>query len=910
MAIVEVINFIFASILIIFNFSMFQVMKKYKAIRSEEENLFLIKSCSTSICFTYFCFMLILIVLDICPNDRTKPIYLIQEYLFNVYIVLIYAINLFISLEMFFTYKNPIHYYLVILKKKSRKLYEIILCISALFILCLNILDPFGDKDKFKIKKEEKNKNYSTPFFIMDSWKWAILLSTNIAAIVFNYKLLFLISNFYFEKKDKLKNVIKKKLISNFFYFVYAFYNLIIFGILKDKSSGDYKQNLIFIIAGSFIIFIVLISETAIDLFLLSTTKFSQYKLRKTFVGFFTYLFPSDFEENIDMVEPIKIPKKKIIGSDDDDEEEEEEEGEEEKEVSENEDDISLEPRTPEDTELVSIFKNNIFFEDYFMSFCDQYLNILTASLFKMYNSKLFSIKSVENKKIKEEMGGESISGIGGIGNASSTQEISATVRETDNSSSYTFYKKKGKNHFAIFKKILGKSTEDIKVKITSYYTDNCVMNIKKINLISKKIASSIISHFIISPKKEDKDNKEKQKNNCYSLLSANAKEEYFRNMKNISFKSYDKNFNIDFFETDDEAISEKNESNKNIANMINQYFNYIQNKKGKTGTFLPELIGIFKIKINDFRTMLIYISRNSIIHNVPRNFYNYWQLLRFDRQKPEKVATSKYHRGTLIKEVSLFERLYASDVKKDKNMNKVMLRNYTDFKEIIENDIQFLKENNLLNVNLLMMYFEYENTQKHEKEGAIKIRKTDANEAEIINVDLPDEENKDKTKTENKEEEKEIKEEKEEKEKEKGEEKKENEVKEKSETINENSDNILKINDNNINEENKNDENINNDLDEKLIDEDFEKDEKDDDIFGDEGFDFMPDLGKEAHNLVDYIEKVNISGYDGNFDNFICMCFFTFENAFDINNKSENISDEIFKNKILENFSEFKSKE
>ena len=71
-----------------------------------------------------------------------------------------------------------------------------------------------------------------------------------------------------------------------------------------------------------------------------------------------------------------------------------------------------------------------------------------------------------------------------------------------------------------------------------------------------------------------------------------------------------------------------------------------------------------------------------------------------------------------------------------------------------------------------------------------------------------------------------------------------------------------------------------------------------------------MPDLGKEAHNLLDYTEKVNIAGYEGNFDNFVCLCFFTFENAFDLNNKSGNPIDEAFKNKILDNFREIKSKE
>ena len=148
---------------------------------------------------------------------------------------------------------------------------------------------------------------------------------------------------------------------------------------------------------------------------------------------------------------------------------------------------------------------------------------------------------------------------------------------------------------------------------------------------------------------------------------------------------------------------------------------------------------------------MLIFISRNSIVYNVPKNFYTYWQLLRFDNSKPQNIATSKY-RGTLLTEDNLFERLYESDVKKNKDMNKVMLKNYNDFKEILGNDINFLKDNNLLNVNLLMMYYEYENTQKHEKEGVIQIRKTEENKAEIINIDLPDKKNNKKMKIEKKE--------------------------------------------------------------------------------------------------------------------------------------------------------------
>ena len=857
---VEVINLIFSFVIVFVNFIMFKSLNTYKKIRSKEDNLFLQKTLFNAICFTYYMILFLIIVLVELPNDRNTIMYQIQEYLYNIYIVAIYLINLFMSFEMFFTYKNPIYYYLIIFNKKSRKIYEIIIIIFSLLIAGSKAVLDFKNRDKEK-------ENYSTPF-ILDNYNWIILLVSNIITLIFNFKLLLLISKFDFDKQDKLKKLIKRKLLSNFCYFVYAFYNLLSFGVLKEQNNDFYKS--ISIIAGSFIIMIIIVVDTILDLLTLSTTKFSQYKLRKTLVGYFGHIFPNDFEEEIDIMENIKIPKSSL--NEDEDEEEEDEE-----EKEENEAEVSLLPKCPADTELVSIFKNNIYFEDYFMSFCDQYLNIITASLFKMFNSKLYSIKNVENKKIKEEMGGISISGIGGVGNASNTQEISATVEEGDNSSSYTFHKKKGKNHFAIFKQILGTTTtEDLKVKISCYYTDNCVMNIKKLNLASKKIASSLISHFIINPKKDDKDHP----NNYWSLVSANAKEEYFRNMRNVSFKSYDKNYNLDFFETDDQKISLNNKSNRNIADMINKYFDYIQKGKGQTGTFLPELIGIFKVKINDFKTMLIFISRNSIVYNVPKNFYTYWQLLRFDNTKPQKIATSKC-RGTLVTEEPLFEKLYASDIKKNKDMNKVMLKNYSDFKEIIGNDINFLKDNNLLNVNLLMMYYEYENTQKHEKEGAIQIIKTDDNKAEIINLDLPENTNNEQKNNEKKK--KEIKKEK-------------KELKVKVEKK-ENDEDVLNIGE------------IKDELNNKIIDDFDGEKEPINDIFGDEEFDFMPDLGKNAHSLLDYTEKVNISGYEGNFDNFVCMCFFTFENAFDINNKSGTIANEAFKNKILENFTEYQQK-
>ena len=167
------------------------------------------------------------------------------------------------------------------------------------------------------------------------------------------------------------------------------------------------------------------------------------------------------------------------------------------------------------------------------------------------------------------------------------------------------------------------------------------------------------------------------------------------------------------------------------------------------------------------------------------------------------------------------------------------------------------------------MMYYEYENTTKKEgeEEGAIKIKKNESNQAEIIQVDLP----------------KNII----------------NDVED--EEMGEN--NMLEVNNkanlNNINNINKKEVKIFNI---------FSK--YNEVIFGDD--DYTPDYGKIPNNILDYSEKVNITGYEGNFDNFNCLCIFTFENVFDTRSKFNFITESynLFEKKITENFAQFNLKD
>ena len=827
---IELICFIFSIILIFLNFSMFYAIRANKAIRNKEDNLFLYKTLSTSIFLFFYVVLYIAIIFKLCENIRENIFYKCHEYLFNIYILFIYAINLFSSFEMYFNYKNPIHYFLIIFDKKSPKIYEILIIILVSGFIVLDIIDPLNFGEILKIKNKEI-KSYGSPFIIIDNIKWILFLIMNSISIIFNILLINILKKFHFEKREKCLKMIRKKTICQYLYLCYAFYNLLVAGILFIQPKIKIKTTIIQI--NSFLILMILIIESIIEISILSTSKFSQYILHKNVISCFSHIFPNDFieEAGYDIGVLSKSNMASTLSSDDTSSSDYDE--------SSTEIEKTLLPKCKQDEELIKIYQNKIYIEDYFMSFLDQYLNILTSSLFKIYNSKLFSVKSSENKQFQKEFNDLSLSQIGDSANSTMTMDLSTSAIVTENFSKFSLDKNRKKDNFREFRDILGNTPEDINVKIVSCLTDKCVMNIRKFNLNPKQIASSLINHFVIQKKQNDN---LINNSNFISLTSTNLKEEYFKNLKKVSFKSNDKFFNFEFFETKDESIS------NDKLSILNNYFDYIQNGKGKTGSFLPEVIGIFKITINKFNPILLFISKNVLVENIPNNFFTFWQLINFDNDNPKKVASSKYKRNTLVKEDNIFERFLIEG-----KMTNIFLKNFSEFKDIIENDFNFLQQNRILNVNFLMMYLEYENTKKHETKGAIQIHKNINNEAEIVDIKFSAKSMNDNL-IENK----------------------------------DRADSIIKINE----IKNKKEE------------------ENSDAFFSDEGFDLLPDLGKTSHSLLDYAEKVNISGYEGNYDDFVCMCFFTFENVFDLKNKNGMKPDNEFKNKILDKFVQYKKPE
>ena len=457
----------------------------------------------------------------------------------------------------------------------------------------------------------------------------------------------------------------------------------------------------------------------------------------------------------------------------------------------------------------------------------------------------------------------EDISGIGAGGRNMSTSGVGVDISDAnsqvgDNTISFKIKKNMEKDDYTKFKDVLEtglnieKDNNYINTEVKSYFTPRCVETIFDQRLKGRLVGNSLLSHIIL-PNSKNK-NMDNPLATFWSLTASNGKEEYFNKLKNTCIKTYDKNFNLEIFDSDDDEIVIKQRGkSSDISVLLDKYFTYIH-AKGLNGTFVPSLVGVFKVKINNFKTLLVFVTRNSLVENMPKNFFTYWQLIRFLNDKPLKLASSQFNNGgkTLVKDDPIFERLFQVQTQNENpDFNKIIVKDYSGFKETIKSDFDFLNKCGCHNFDLLLMYYEYENTQKHEKQGAIKIQKVDGDKAEIVQATMP----------------------------------------------------------------------------QGMFDPDLASPSSNfpgsslgggmfslGGAFLDGGEDEKGGadpvvIKQNAANLMDYSEKLNINGYEGIFDSFNCMCFFTFENIFDIRKRfglKEDFYTE-FQNKILMNFTNFK---
>ena len=835
-------DFVLSIFLIFLTIVIFHPINKYKRFKVKEDQLFLQKILITTL---FFCFFLLFNILSFFDEEIKKHVYLASNFFFNTFFVLILLYNLMMTIEIYRTFVNPVHYFNRLFRQKQYNyIPELIILIIAIISLSVDLGIAFN---KLKEESEENNDDLTLSYlFLIAEWKPFVIIIISIICIIFYCKLKSLISNFYFNHQEKLLNVISKRSMNNYLYLVFGIFYLfpLIEKIIKNSSSNSEYVKLF----GTLFFYIVIIDDYFIHLSEISTSKFCEYPLKRTLLGYFCSCFYKPKKAKTGAMAPL-IGESSVY---------------EKTELTGFQNDFSssldLVSNRVSDKELISVYKNGLFVEDYFLSYFDQILNIITSSLNQAYNSKYFSTQANE-QTLTSKLKIEDISAIGGNMKDTSVSAIGTkTVVNTkselgDDTVKFNITKNIETDDLKRFQNILENRllvknhNNFLNISLNSFFTPRCLESIYNQKIKGRHVSNSLLSHMIFSPYAKNK-NPDNPNANYWSLFASNAKEQYFNKMKNTSIKTFDKQFTIDLFDTDNGELnfSEKGD-NSILAQLLDQYFTYIHGK-GINGTFIPSLVGVFKIKINNFKTLLVFITKNSLVENAINNNYSHWQLLRIMKGKPQKVASSQVNSGsTLVKDDPIFERAFQIETIKDNpNYNKIAFKNYNDFQSIIQSDIEFMRQVGGKNFDLLLMYYEFENTQKHEKQGAIKIRQTNQG-AEIVEESLPedflDDEMSGTTPI----------------------------SKPKKKSID-----FLSMGNGGFLDE----DNFGNDYNMKKV---------------------MNALDKDDNNYM--------NGFEGLFDNFNCICFFTFENVFDIR-KREAINDSFYANfreNILSNFTEYKNK-
>ena len=836
---------------------------KNKVYKTKEEYLILSNQIYTLlILFLYFIYILLLLLFYIenIGNENyfliMKIYYYILNYSFDVYIIFLFANNYMIILDYYYTFIYPIHFFSYVLKiNKNIKNYHTIFFICIALIMSLFDISyceikyvkeffntiPYINISSFSLFKcnefyDDNNAENSFPFNIANSYRGLILIIINFVTIIHNFFLLRKVGNFSFSKNKLLKQNLKITLYINILYLLYA----ISVVVINNEIASLLK---------TFLILIIILIHNIVFILNYSLSKFVQFKLGKSFLGkiglflnkcchkeneFLPLTYSTDYIENISSLLVDITSYNSFIDN-----------------------------LNPFDQELLLMYQNGIFLEDFYLNYLDQILNIITSSLYKLYNSEFFSTKKVNNQKLSKELNltvssitGEDLSGFSGLNDSFLNNEII----KSENLSSFTFNKNHNMNDYSSFQDVLDNNNminSNIKVNIHSYYTNSCVSNILEKNFSSKNIAKSLISHMCL--KKLNDSHSSSQEGppcNYYSLTIANAKESYFVNLNNICFKTFDKKYSLEMFETNDEInkleINSSYEKN-NISDLIDKYFVYLQSK-GINNTFLPLILGIFKIKINDFKPLLIIITDNSIVENVPIQNYTNWQLIRFKEKGLTKIASSRYNKNIIVDDNIIFKRVLTKE-NRIYRKNVIKLNSYEEVKNIMLSDINFLKKVGSYAFNLLLMYYEYEGSQKHEKyvqNGVIKIKNNVNNKPEIIDDILPNGCLYDP----------EL-------------------FSDENEEIEEDISNSIKIA--NINKSISSKDNINaKSKNSSLNSMNKESKENDIQLISEDISDDFLNKRRISENIIDYSDKINITGYNGNFDDYNCLCYFNFENIFE----------------------------
>ena len=586
------------------------------------------------------------------------------------YVSFSYALHIATNIEHFKSIRNPCY----VIKYMINNAYNISKHSIISFIVSVIItIIPYFFQDDIK-------NIYDYIFTLTEDDYFDITISKN--KILSPIILIFFIILFYLYLKTKLfYSVLKEKsllhlkysniclLISNFLYLLLSIF-LFILPLLSDITNISKIIQVIF--------YIISIGDSYLYLFKMFHSGFFYYYLNSTLMGFIIkcLCFGCCFSNS-------SFPN------------------------------TSLTSLTTKHTLSIYKFYSYLDYvvEDYILDTLDFILYAITTGLsivYKDFQDKDYHFKSKNDFLSIESAANNQGSDMNSSDNSNNNKNIlnineidsdsNEKNEEEDLSSSSTY------NFFKVYSKTLLKDKLENDLFSFSYCGDAYINitplfvkeSIEAINLY--KISKNEIINSLLS-------------NKFLSLLMTNSKKIFFKKLNNLIIKTYDNKLLIEMH-TDLKTDSD-------FVNLLKNYFYHIN--YSNVNTFLCVLIGVFKVRINNYKEILIFVSKNPFIENVPKDFYNYWELMRFniDKKKFNKILSSKDGDSFVIS--SNVDSLLSLT----RNNNLFQLEDFNFFQETIKNDLKFLKSISSSNFCLLILYYEFEANKNLSKDYSIfsKIR-------------------------------------------------------------------------------------------------------------------------------------------------------------------------------------------
>ena len=346
-------------------------------------------------------------------------------------------------------------------------------------------------------------------------------------------------------------------------------------------------------------------------------------------------------------------------------------------------------------------YLKNYIIEDYILDTLDFILQSITTGLSIVYEdfrrqtyyfkSKI-DLLSVENERIKanpEISNNSTESNLLSINDSEEKDESkNNNEKEEDESTSnmnslYNFFKvcsrsfigDKSENDLFSFN-----NCEDANVIIAPIFVNESIESINLYKINKHEIIKSLLSHKFLS------------------LLLTNSKRIFFKNVNNLIISTYDSKYLIELH-TDIKISSSFN-------NLLRNYFQYLN--YGNLNSFLCVLIGVFRVKINNFKEIVIFLSQNPLVEKIPGVYYNYWEIMKFNLESRRfmKLVSSKDNDTFIIMPNNEDNSITLS---KDKH-HTFYLDDFGIFKQTIKNDLIFLKSISSNNFCLILLYYELEN--------------------------------------------------------------------------------------------------------------------------------------------------------------------------------------------------------